>query len=708
MLPRNNTIFLTREELRGLGVESNTISVGLSRARCRSYTSWQTKHVGPRGEEHIDYSTIPERTIRLYNLPSTQQLIQRYQDEQRLAADEEADDAADRAAYQLSEELRRVRDKDVRGYYKQYLAAYGHERAMRYGEQHSLWARLVELRQQKPRVTVAALFPAYNYLQPGDYKSAASFGNALRAAIAHAGNLAQFIRHGNEGNKNASNHTAEHELLIRKLASQGRGYDAAYIFKKANQVCELEGWPQMEDASWVRKYLARPDVKADIGAYRYGDSYARTQLPYLRMETALYANDQWQIDGWEIPFYYIVKVEKDGKIRWSYQKLKIVAVLDAHSNKLVGYAFGKQENTDVIMHALRNAVRRTGKLPAEIVSDNHAFNQTKESAYFKEQLKARGTEWTKTMNPQYKSLVERFFDKFNNEYCKPVQGWTGASPHDRRRNVRPKPELKTEYLKAAHTYESGEIIALVARLVETYHEAPLTTRTTRTPNEVYEASEQPNAHEVDAADLMHLFWKTTRVTVRRGMVTLERNGKKHTYTLSAEDYHRWNTKEVEVRYDDDFAQALLLHPTTGATIDLLERDVPTHGAKVNQQPDDMSRLAKRKHLQQQIRQVSRKSNQDLQQKVEEAHGVLPLDLLDPITSSKDVRLSARAEYEVQQLLQEHGVNEDLLVPVQRIEPLRRTQFSPDARPVSRAAGGPFTPEPTLRRIGRDEGWEEDE
>jgi transposase InsO family protein len=639
------------------------------------------------GATYYRYESLPIRTRRKLPWLDAPALLQAVED-----ADRHALGVADAVeVYNLSQQLRRAAEKDVKNFYKLYLSQCGHERAMHYGRQHSFWAKLLEVR---PRYTVAQLFEAYKLVEPDGYSSENSLGNALRHAKKVG--LEKFVRHGNEGNQHAKTTLPEHEHWVRVLVSMGRGFEAPYIFREVNKACLAAGVRPLGSVSWVTHYLNRPEVRADIDAYRYGTSYARQQQPFLTMQTALFANDQWQIDGWTVPFYHLVKrVNRKGQTVSGWEKLTVFVVRDAHSRRALGYSFGATENTALIMEALRHAVERSGRLPAEIVSDNHSFNETQEAANFKDLLLARGTEWTKTSNPQYKSIVERYFEHFDTVHCKAVTGWAGGSPRNRKRNARPTDEQKTELLKPANCLSADQVKNLVARLLEEFNETPLAVLGNVSPAAAYARSEQPNAPQADAADVMRLFWKTTRCQVRQGIVTLERSGEKHRYYLPAGDtFRRWYRQEVEVRYDDDYATAYLFDPATGALICECGKQQPTHGAKANQTPADMARLAEHKQRQQLNQQASRRANEVLRDEVDERHGEQPYELLNPVTTPKEILLSAEAEYEVGQVLKRAGVSLATLPDRPQLDPLKGTVYSRAARaPRSSQAGG-------LGRVGQ--------
>jgi transposase InsO family protein len=621
------------------------------------------------------YDTIPPRTRARLPWKNEAEL----RDAIRESEADGCQQQASQEVLSLFTQLQLLREKGYVDYRKHYQAC-GSEKARAYAKKYVVWAKLIQLREKH---TVAMLFAAYETLEPGAYKSENSFGNALRRAVdaTKAGKLIEFVRHGNEGNQHAKDTLPEHENLVRLLVSMGKGFEAPFICEKVNWMCDEMGISKKIKVDWVKKYLAKPEVMFATDGYRYGLDKARKELPYLVLESALFANDQWQLDGWHVPFVHPEKAtSRAGQTVTRLARLVVFVVRDAHSRKVLGYAFGETENTALILRALRDAVQSTGKLPAELVVDNHSFNQTSEVAYLKQGLEDLGTEWTVTMNPQHKAIVERYFNLFDERFCKPVQGWIGGSPLSRKLNARPKVEVRDELKKTLYTRGKKEVIALVTHLLEQANAAPATARQHLSPNELYAQSEQPNARAVEATDLMELFWKTTACQVRRGGITLEKEGQRRYFPLPTDALQeRLYKQTVVVRYDDDYERIYLFEAGTEAPICHIDRPKPVHGAKANQQGEDMGGLAKQGHLLRGIEQRKRQSNEQARDELIEKYGEMPFELVDKMSTSKPDYYTADTAHRIGQVLKDHDVNEDLLVPVRQLDPLKGTVFSQTAR-----------------------------
>jgi transposase InsO family protein len=128
------------------------------------------------------------------------------------------------------------------------------------------------------------------------------------------------------------------------------------------------------------------------------EAWQRENRTYLKIIPALFAGDQWMMDGWRIPIYCKRRNDKGGMEY--FVTYNLFAVMDAHSRRIIGYDVAESENTENILKGLERAVETTGTLPYEIVADNHAWNKTKEADNFKEETERLGVHWTIDSNPR--------------------------------------------------------------------------------------------------------------------------------------------------------------------------------------------------------------------------------------------------------------------------------------------------------------------
>ncbi len=602
---------------------------------------------------YVRLDTVPARSRAL--LPPAEEL------RAVLLAAVATQQATDGAA--LLAVLVKARDKDATEYRAAYADTFGPVNGWPVAQRRAVWARLLAL--WGAGAAPAALWQAHTALGQGKaYKVLDTFRRALKDARAawRAGNPDAFVLHGNLGNAHAAlDHQTLHEYLLRGLWSSGLALGKTAAARHLAAVCqqlseaksEATGQPVViapPSDSWVKTYLNRADVRTDTDAHRYGADYAARHLPYMPMRPALYANDQWQIDGWNVPFYH--RAEGGGLSR-----LVVVVVMDVYSRRLLGYAFADRENGAVILAALRKAIETAGALPSLIVSDKHSFNKTPEAAYLKQQLLPWGCDWTVSTNPKAKSVLERFFGQFEQRYCLTVPGFVGAGPADRRPTARLKPERHLEQMRAAHVYERGAALLMAANLLAQYNADPLPGRDA-SPTALYEAGAQPGLRAVGQEEVMRLFWKTRPVKVARGGITLQREAARYYFPFTdPATLREWQGREVLVRYDEDYEQILVLCPDTEKTVALLFRPDRTNAVPAHQTGADHSRRAHKGHFERQVKETGAATHRRLAEAVEAEHGALPYELVAGVMGvPKAQAADARVAYEVAQVARAHGVD----------------------------------------------------
>lgn len=446
--------------------------------------------------------------------------------------------------------------------------------------------KAVELHgMHKEKGWLTGLYYAYSRLYPDDYSMKNRFCMMLKKAR-------------EEGVLNAAidkrslrvftpKYTEEYQNMAHEFLSDPRAFDTVMCHEKIQEVCEDL---QIEAPSvwWVRDYYRKN--RNFINITRHGkEVYEKEQRPYANIIPALHRNTQWQIDGWEIPIYG-KRQREDGS--WElYFKYVFFAVLDAHSRKYVGYCVGESENTEVILKALENAVKNTGVLPYEIVSDNHSFNKTKEAEHFKAALDKIGVHWTVDSNPRRKAILERSFRTLSEKHLKNHYGYIGAGIRSKKKGSRMPQELIDEYTKNSSRMPNFDTIAtsVISSVLE--YNDKVKPKFKQSPNERYEASEQPKCFEVDVFKRMQLFTRKSEQTVSNGQISIKRGMYEYTYQLPAKLSTQYNGKTVCLRYSD-FEHIYLYDIENDNPICSLYRKLEIHGAMGDQTDADVKKLHK--------------------------------------------------------------------------------------------------------------------
>lgn len=381
----------------------------------------------------------------------------------------------------------------------------------------------------------------------------------------------------------------QYEYMIYQLASDAKAFSCADVYRKVCSICEEMGMQAPKERT-VNNIFREALRNTEVYAHRYGvDKMCNDILSYASLEHAQSANDQWALDGWTMPFYYRDPVDKRLKT------MCLFAVMDAHSKRIVGYYVAESENTETILNGLEDAVRKTGELPFEIVSDNHSFNQTKIADNFKESLEKMEVAWTVSSNPRYKQALERSFRTFGECYAKQQYGYTGQGIRSISPDARISQELFDKYMKAGYLLTKDQIKAIAIYCVDMWNNGLASEE--KSPNQLYEESERPNSIKLgDWRRCSHFFDLFTRdlseITVRNGQINIVRAGHKYEYQLTSDQAYRFNNKPVTVKYIDLTEGVYIYDSSTGDPVGYVKLKEKAHGALANRTEEDAAILGK--------------------------------------------------------------------------------------------------------------------
>lgn len=520
------------------------------------------------------------------------------------------------------------------------------------------------------------LYTAFNKIYSGVYKNENSFYNAKSKAVNNGAESLAIDQRWFTTPKNIKTISVVNQYWTSALVSIGKKYSNKKVWQMVSQLCK-EGNEIAPSKSWVDKYR-KQILEENISVYqsRYGAAAAKAkQLPFASMQTALNANSQWQMDGWTLPFWV-----KDENLCSRYV---IVLVKDAYSKKYVGYAVGKSEDTILIMAALRNAIINTGVLPFEILTDNHSFNQTKETVNFKEAIAEIGTQFTVTSNPQHKSIIERH-NRHLDRLCRDCYGYTGEGIKSKSEDARPKQEFIDSYYKNQISVDEIKLIGI--KIVEDYNNEILS-KENKTPNELYAASETPHCYKVDVFDRIKILTAKTETTVSRGQINIKRGGVNYEYQLPASLHGKYNNKTVVVRYEDLKEGIYLYDINTDTAIIELQQRTKISGAKADQTETDIELLNKNKGRAKGVVSKAKKSNEKL---INASLEVNPnaYELLNKITTPKPILKAFEQQANLKVAALDNGIDlNKVYIPVRDYDELDNEDF----KPKSRINESPFAP-----------------
>ena len=563
--------FLTYRQLAAIGVSGELIRQWKSRDQLDSLKVGDT--------EYVRWSSVPGRTRSKYSQEEINRICNSYMYEEQSRLQYNSVYMGMRSAY----------DRNSLRYHDFYTEnGISPDKAAKYSKEHALWAYLLDTyySEDGQKHPVDEAWRAYNDILPHKKCSRETFRKKISKAR-NKGISSIIIVKKSTGRPKIFGD--QYEYMIYQLASDAKAFSCADVYRKVCSICEEMGMQAPKERT-VNNIFREALRNTEVYAHRYGvDKMHNDMLSYASIAHARYANDQWQTDGWTMPFYYRDPVDKRLKT------MCLFAVMDAHSKRIVGYYVAESENTETILNGLEDAVRKTGELPFEIVSDNHSFNQTKIADNFKESLERMGVTWTVSSNPRYKQALERSFRTFGECYAKQQYGYTGQGIRSISPDARISQELFDKYMKAGYLLTKDQIKAIAIYCVDMWNNGLASEE--KSPNQLYEESERPNSIKLgDWRRCSHFFDLFTRdmseITVRNGQINIVRAGHKYEYQLTSDQAYRFNNKPVTVKYIDLTEGVYIYDSSTGDPIGYVKLKEKAHGALANRTEEDAAILGK--------------------------------------------------------------------------------------------------------------------
>ena len=606
-----------------------------------------------RGKSYILFDSIPVKTQK--TLPSKEVIVS-----QSLLSDFDSttDFHYQKMVYYKTKGF--IKHRDI--YKEKYQLS--SESCLKFSQLHSVWQYIIDFKKENGNKQASEIFKAYDRLYPGQYKTINSFCNARSLAFKNGAESAAFDKRIISAPQNVKRISKLQEYWVAGIVSLGKKYTNRQVWEKISTLCNSQNI-NPPSLSWIDKYRTNIlNKNINLFESRNGTSKSfATQQAYASMQCALFANDQWQMDGWTLPFW----VEDDKR----FERFVIVVIKDAYSKKIVGSSIGKTENTVVIMDALRDAIIKTQSLPFEILTDNHSFNQTKEAQYFIDHISKIGCQFTVTSNPQYKSIVERY-NQHLDTLCKEYYGYIGEGVKSKRTNAHPKQELIDEY--AGNQISKDEAILRGIQIVFDFNASVLPTKG-KTPNQLYDESNKPHSFNISLSERIKILTAQSEFKITRGQLNIKRGLNKYEYQLPANLFEDYNNETVMVRYEDLNESIYLYDLKTDEFIIELNQKHKIHGAKANQTANDIELLNKNKGRLNGVKSKATKQIEELTRAAIESNPDA-YHLLNKITTPKNIL----KEFEQSSQLKSEAISKGLYLNTIRIinegEELKNDAFRP--------------------------------
>ena len=376
-------------------------------------------------------------------------------------------------------------------------------------------------------------------------------------AILGGEDLTEVIKLPRSGNNNALIFDdPELEAAALKLRSYKENFTNEYIIRKIQELCKIKG-RRVPGRRWFgQKVFEQQQTKFLTDHLRYGTgtSKAFKNTGYIPLARALYAGDCWEVDATRIN---LIAHNKEDKTQ---DCLNIVAVKDAHSGDILGYAFDYSENRYVYANALKMAIENTQYLPYELIVDRFPGHNTNEIKTLFSHMEALGVKINITSSPNGKPNVERGFGTLQSVFMQESKYYYGEGVKSRRDAAHRSPEYLKEIRKQAKK-KGDEYFDLTAAynesttIVEAFRNTPMSAysrkhaKIDKSPKMIHDASEKPNIKKMKPHQISMLFGLKKKTTIKHdGMIKTEIHNAEYFYHV--EDYEVMKKhKNVIMSYD---------------------------------------------------------------------------------------------------------------------------------------------------------------
>ncbi len=412
------------------------------------------------------------------------------------------------------------------------------EQITKFAKLHSVFQSIIDLKKNEGYRDLITLQSEFNELFPGKYKTKQAFSQAvLKASVDGVMSVAMDKRTFGNNNRDRKQVTPQIDYVITALVSCNGKFTNAEMLERANAFFKEKGYGQFS-LSWMKKQRREWLKNAVVYQARYGANELEKKLPYASMRSASYVHTQWQVDGWNLPFWE--KGER-GLVR-----SVLVYVIDNCSKKITGYAVGHTENGEVIKAAIRKAVDSTGVFPFEVVMDNHSFTKTKEAFNFERHLNTVGAILTKTSNPKHKAIIERYNQNID-ALCRPFYGYLGKGIRSKSIEDISSDELRTDYAK--NFLSHSEVIGIATIVIAEYN-SKVQRILGKSPAQYFDENPHPSPITLNQFQRAKLLPNEKTKQVRNGQITISDGAVKFEYQLPAALWQRYNDETVLITYDE--------------------------------------------------------------------------------------------------------------------------------------------------------------
>lgn len=376
--------------------------------------------------------------------------------------------------------------------------------------------------------------------------------------------LNEVVKLPRQGNTNRA--TAKKDMwwqaVVIRLRTSGANYSQRAIYRRLGDVAALEA-REIPSESTVMNFL-RDTVTLTVAQHTDLNNKKRqphrASMPIIK---AINADACWEMDGTKVPIAPHLTGGKTKAGKKEVKNISVVAVRDVYSGAWLGYWFGYAESEHSYREALKMAVEVTGRLPYELRHDRFPGHNTETWEHLTQSLERHGVKMSKTSASTGKASVERAFRTYQDVFVSGRSTWTGQGIKSTLSNARPtemyiarmmKKQLSEGWNYDAAWMEAADIMAEMNHTAySVYSKAHPNLHVS--PWEMYEqAAGDSEGRELDILGRSELFWHSRTVQVANNMIMFSDRGDKHVYRIDPENYdlirrYQGSGKKVVVRHD---------------------------------------------------------------------------------------------------------------------------------------------------------------
>jgi len=320
--------------------------------------------------------------------------------------------------------------------------------------------------------------------------------------------ITQFRRHGLEsvisrkiGNQNSAKLTGKPAKFVLERYASPLKPSIPEVRLQYLQEAKKQNWEPVSEQT-IHNYLYRPNIKQKWYAARHGQDAARNAFERtIKRRRASYPDALWVLDGTTVPLIY-----QDEQGKRVYGDLYILAVLDASSDNIIGYALSWKESAMLVQSALRDACRKTMMHPFQVQYDNSSANLSQEV----KQLMPRLSRVNFPVSPYNgkSKRIEQVFGRFQQRNLRHFNNFKGGNITSPSINSKANPDHIHNQKGQLPTI--NQAIAQVKLAIEVHNHTKVDGIN---PNERYNQQDERRVG-IDYLAMVEMFWVERRQPVR--------------------------------------------------------------------------------------------------------------------------------------------------------------------------------------------------